>query len=249
MLRRSFGSARRRTKPSFSSRSISWVMLERTHFSCWASSESGNGSPASTRQWSTPTFASDSPTGLSAASSRASTLPAVPSKANTSVSVAAARREGEEGEGLRRRLFISASYRSPAVTVKRRSLVFLVLGRSQLRRQGMSPGQDHERDLDDEEPERQGDHETRLPRGAVDRGNDDDAENRVEDVVQHRERHHPAQHGERVKRLARQHVDERDPEPDACGDDEPEPGALAQRVVCQARVHVSAPGQAAPTAL
>src|SRR6266568_2035643 len=146
MLRRSFGSARRRTKPSFSSRSISWVMLERTHFSCWASSESGSGSPASTRQWSTPTFASDSPTGLSAASSRASTLPAVPSKANTSVSVAAARREGEEGEGLRRRLFISASYRSPAVTVKRRSLVFLVLGRSQLRRQGMSPGQDHERD-------------------------------------------------------------------------------------------------------
>ena len=75
--RRSSGSGRRRTSPSFSSRSINWVMLERTQCWRWASSESGNGAPASARGWSTPSFASDKPSGLTAASSRDSTASAV----------------------------------------------------------------------------------------------------------------------------------------------------------------------------
>src|SRR3989449_3918754 len=57
-------------------------------------------------------------------------------------------------------------------------------------------GDHHEAELDDEEPERHADHETRLARGAVDQGHDDDAVDDVEQVMQDGEEGEAAQHGE-----------------------------------------------------
>src|SRR2546427_850791 len=92
-------------------------------------------------------------------------------------------------------------------------------------------GDHHEAELDDEEPERHADHETRLARGAMDQGHDDDAVDDVEQVMQDGEEGEAAQHGEGAERLSHGGVDDGEPDPDARRDDDAEPGALAQRVV------------------
>src|SRR6266571_4363016 len=71
--RRSFGSSTRRTSPSASSLSTSWVMLERTQVIFVAHSLKLIGSPASTRCVNAPNFAKDSPTCAKACSRRCST--------------------------------------------------------------------------------------------------------------------------------------------------------------------------------
>src|SRR5690242_16958445 len=93
-------------------------------------------------------------------------------------------------------------------------------------------GDHHKAELDDEEPERHADHETRLARGAVDQGHDGDAVDDVEQVMQDGEEGDAAQYGEGAERLSDGGVDHGEPDPDARRDDEAQSGALAQRVVC-----------------
>src|SRR2546425_7518387 len=71
-------------------------MLDRTQRWCCASSESGSGCFASASSRSNPSLARDSPNGLTAASSRASTAPAAPRSEKTSTSGAGGRRRSEE---------------------------------------------------------------------------------------------------------------------------------------------------------
>src|SRR2546425_7248199 len=91
--------------------------------------------------------------------------------------------------------------------------------------------QHREREFDDEEAERDRQQEPRLAPGAVDRPYHDDAVHHVEHEVQDREEGDPAQHHEGPKRLARDGVDDREPDPDRRGDDHPEPPAPPHRIV------------------
>src|ERR1041384_6731025 len=98
---------------------------------------------------------------------------------------------------------------------------------------------DHgEPEFDHEESHGHGPKETRLSQGAIQDGHDPRAVRDVEHVVHHREPWNPAQHVERAERLARDRVDQSEPDPDARRYAEPELHALPQGIVF-ARHHLT----------